>query len=326
MSVQVEKMKPYLFLLSILLSFIACGNTASIENDQEIKEYHKTIEVKHENKMGISIYYSEEGKPKPMIFYLSASVSDRHSYEHIYHYLVKRGYTVIGLSTESFASDFMTYHFYDAITYARKICQAKKIGDERKIGLAGHSSGAGVLPSLAYKLFVKDQLGKEGRFIFGSAPWIDFQFEKHMRLPHDTNFVTQVFINDASTDPRIYLDMYKLMDVDHKTFIILKEGANHRTPFYDEPKALVEKGIYEPLANLAAFTFFHEEKEKIFPHKDSITQMMTIEADGSLPSNEDYLMILNKFRDSGSPYGCKTTAEYVANPREKECLNYKNEL
>jgi len=322
----------YSIILSLILFLLigcdASKTDANTNNGNEIKvlEFHKTIEVQHKNHMGVSIYYAKEEKPKPTIFYLSASVSDRRVYEHIYHHLVQKGYTVVGLSTEGFASDFMTYHFYDAITYAKQICQEKNVCDMKKIGLAGHSSGAGVLPSLAYKLFVEDKLGEEGRFVFGSAPWIDFQHQSHMNLPKDTNFVTQVFINDASTDPRIYLDMYKLMDVDHKTFMMVKEGANHKTPFYEKPEELVEKGVNEPLVNLARFTFFNEGKEKIFPTQDSLTKYLTIEADGTLPSNEDYLMILNKFQNSGSPYGCKTTPDYVDNPREEACLNYKNDL
>ena len=75
--------------------------------------------------MGISIYYSNKNIPKPTIYFLSASVSDRRVYKHIYYHLAKQGYTVVGISTEGFASDFMTYHYYDAITYARKVCKEK---------------------------------------------------------------------------------------------------------------------------------------------------------------------------------------------------------
>lgn len=297
-----------------------------VAQESKILAFHKTIEVQHKNKMGVSLYYAEEGKAKPTIFYLSASVSDRRVYEHIYHYLVQQGYTVVGLSTEGFASDFMTYHFYDAITYAKQICQEKNICDDKKIGLIGHSSGAGVLPSLAYKLFVEDGLGEEGRFVFGAAPWIDFQYESHMKLPKDTNFVTQVFINDDTTDPRIALDMYKLMDVNHKTFMMVKGNSNHGTPFDEKPVELIQKGIFEPLVNIAKFSFDKTDQERTFAKLDIITEYLDIEAEGTLPSTETYLMMLKKFRESGSSYGCVTRPNYMKNPREQACLNYVNEL
>ena len=312
-----------ILLFLILFNSIACSDTKSIEKNG-IKEFHKTITVQHDNKMGISIYYQKEHDPKPTIYFLSASVSDRRSYKHIYYHLVKHGYTVVGLSTQSFASDFMTNHFYDAITYARKFCKTKNISNEKKIGLAGHSSGAGVLPSLGYKLFTQDKLGENGRFIWGASPWIDFQYKNTMKLPKDTNFVTELFEDDYSTDPRIYLDMYKHMQLNHKTFIMVKKGGNHRTLFYDYPKELVQKGVYEPIVNLASFTFFHKNREKIFPKQDIKTNYLNIEADGTLPSNHDYRLMLDKFRWSRSSFGCKPTSNYAPNPREKECLNYTN--
>jgi hypothetical protein len=317
-------MQKYILLLITLLSITAYSDTQNIKT-KDIQSFHQTITVQHKNKMGISIYYVEENTIKPTLYFLSAATSDRRSYEHIYHYLVKKGYVVVGLSTQSFASDFMTYHFYDALMYARKVCTQKGLTNDKQIGLIGHSSGAGVLPSLAYKLFTQDKLGKDGRFIFGTSPWIDFQFKNFMKLPKDTNFVTQLFENDHSTDPRIYLDMYKLMEVKHKTFMILKQGANHQTPFYNKPKKLVQKGIYEPIENLASFTFFNNNKEKIFSKRDIITPYLHIEAEGTLPSSKDYNHMLNSFKQSRSSFGCKPTPNYASNPREKECLNYKNQ-
>ncbi|CAA6812643.1 MAG: Chlorophyllase [uncultured Sulfurovum sp.] len=309
-----------LILFIILLQVTACAD----RHENKIHSFHKTIDTQHKNKMGISIYYQKENTIKPTLYFLAASTSDRRSYEHIYHYLANKGYVVVGLSTEGFASDFMSYHFYDAISYARRVCKKKGLSDDKQIGLIGHSSGAGVLPSLAYKLFTEDKLGEDGRFIFGASPWIDFQFKNFMKLPKDTNFVTQLFEDDHSTDPRIYLDIYKLMDVNHKTFMMVKQGGNHQTPFYDKPKELVQKGVYEPIENLASFTFFKKDKEKIFSSKKIITDYVDIEAEGTLPSNKDYKQMLNAFIRSRSSFGCKPTSNYAPNPREKECLNYQN--
>lgn len=313
-------LKHILLFLTLIFS-TACSDTTQ---PFKLKEIHQTIEVQHKNKMGVSIYYNEHAKKRPIIYFLSAATSDRRSYAHLFKYLVKKGYVVVGLSTQSFASDFMTYHFYDAITFARKVCNEQEIGDESRVGLTGHSSGAGFLPSLGYKLFTQDQLGKNGRFIFGASPWIDFQYTNDMRLPQDTNFVTELFEHDDITDPRIYFDMFNQMKVNNKAFIMVKEGANHQTIFHAEPRALVKEGIYKPLLALANYTFNHTHKEAIFSQAEINSRYLKIEAQGQLPSNRVYQSMLEEFRRSGSSFGCKTTAHYIPNPREADCLNYRH--
>ena len=316
-------MQKTLILLLTLCISIACSDTETVQNG-EITEYHTTITTKHENKMGISIYYKKSPIPKPTLYFLSAATTDRKYYAHIFHYLVKEGYVVVGLSTQSFASDYIMYHFYDAIQYARKVCKTKGISDETRVGLIGHSSGAGVLPSLGYKLFTEDKLGSNGRFIWGASPWIDFQYKNSMRLPKDTNFVTVLYENDHSTDPRIYLDIYKLMDVNHKAFIMVKKGGNHQTLFYPTPKKLIYEGAYRLISDLATYTFKHKNKEAIFSLKTINRDYVEITAENKLPRDSMYSDMLNQFKWSRSSFGCKPTSNYAPNPREKECLNYKN--
>ena len=316
-------MNKAVLLLIIAIISIACSDTKTVKNGS-IFEYHTIITTKHENKMGISIYYEKEKSPKPTIYFLSAATTDRKYYGHIFHYLVQQGYVVVGLSTQSFASDYIMYHFYDAIQYARNVCKTKGISDETRVGLVGHSSGAGILPSLGYRLFTKDKLGSKGRFIWGASPWIDFQYKNSMKLPKDTNFVTVLYENDHSTDPRIYLDMYKLMDVNHKAFIMVKQGGNHQTLFYPTPRKLVYEGVYKLISDLATYSFEKKEKEAIFSKKPLQHKYVDITAENQLPSNKLYRGMLNQFLRSRSSFGCRPTSNYAPNPREKECLNYSN--
>ena len=311
-----------LLFLAVLIS-TACSDTRTIQNGS-VTEYHSTVTTKHDNKMGISIYYEKENIKKPTLYFLSAATTDRKYYGHIFHYLVKQGYVVVGLSTQSFASDYIMNHFYDAIQHARKVCAKKGISDETRIGLVGHSSGAGILPSLGYKLFTQDKLGSNGRFIWGASPWIDFQYEKNMKLPQDTNFVTVLYEDDYSTDPRIYLDIYKLMNVKHKTFIMVKKGGNHQTLFYPTPKKLVYEGVYKLINDLAIYTFRGQNKETIFPKKTLYKKYVEITAENRLPRDALYKDMLAKFVWSRSSFGCKPTENYAPNPREKECFAYKN--
>jgi len=316
--------KKNILLLLIVLVSIACSESQTAHK-KSIQEYHTTITTKHNNRMGISIYYKEENIKKPTIYFLSASTSDRRSYEHIFHYLVKEGYVVVGLSTQSFASDYIMYHFYDALQFGRNFCKEKGITDDTRVGLIGHSSGAGILPSLGYKVFTEDGIGSNGRFIWGASPWIDFQYNNMMKLPKDTNFVTVLFENDHSTDPRIYLDMFKHIDVKHKSFIMVKKGGTHQTIFYPEPKELVYNGILKPLTDLASYTFKDKNKNSIFPTKDIEHSYLNITEENKLPKQNTYLKMLKNFRWSHSSFGCKPTSNYAPNPREKECLEYKND-
>ena len=316
-------MKQKIILLLILFISTACSDSKTIQNGS-ITEYHTTITTKHNNKMGISIYYKQKYIKKPTLYFLSAATTDRKYYSHIFQYLVKQGYVVVGLSTQSFASDYIMNHFYDAIQFARKVCLEKNLSDETRVGLVGHSSGAGILPSLGYKIFTQDKLGSNGRFIWGASPWIDFQYKKGMRLPKDTNFVTVLYENDYSTDPRIFLNMCKTVDVNHKTFIMVKKGGNHQTLFYPKPKKLVYEGVYRLIDDLATYTFKNKQKEAIFPTKTVKREYVEITAENRLPSDDIYNDMLSKFKWSNSSFGCKPTSNYAPNPLERECLNYTN--
>ena len=318
-------MKKIIILFLTLFLSTACSDTQTIQNGS-IQEYHTSITTKHDNKMGVSIYFEKEQIKKPTLYFLSAATTDRKYYGHIFHYLVKQGYVVVGLSTQSFASDYIMNHFYDAIQYARNVCKQKGISDETRVGLVGHSSGAGVLPSLGYKVFTQDGLGSNGRFIWGASPWIDFQYKNSMKLPKDTNFVTVLYEDDYSTDPRIYLDMYKLMDVKHKAFVMVKKGGNHQTLFYPTPKKLVYEGVYRLIDNLASYTFEGKNKKAIFSKKAIHREYVEITAENNLPSNKMHKDMLAKFVWSRSSFGCKPTSNYAPNPREKECFAYKNTL
>jgi hypothetical protein len=180
--------------------------------------------------MRVSIYYQEENIQKPTLYFSAGGVTDHRAFDHLLHHLVHQGYVVIAASYDgSFNSTHISDNFFEAFVHGRTLSTAKGINDDTRTGVIGHSSGAGTLPSLAYKLFVEQGMGSNGRFVFGATPWVDFQYEKKMVLPKNTNFVTQWYEDDNGTDPRIYLDMVRHMAVDNKTFITLKQNTDHDT-------------------------------------------------------------------------------------------------
>jgi len=270
--------------------------------------------------MNVSIYYQEEQVKKPTIYFVAGGTIDHKRYEHLLHTLVNEGYVVVAASYDgSFDDENIRDNFFEAFVKGWQMCEAKGINDDTRVGLVGHSSGAGTLPSLAYKFFVQEQMGENGRFIFGATPWVDFQYTNAMALPSDTNFVTQWYEDDDSTDPRIYLDMYRHAAVDHKTFITLKHHADHYTIVNGTPLNVVEPAIYTPLKDLALFSFKSVHKESIFPSSDINNSDMLVLKDGTQPSDTDYDAMIDAFALAGSTFPCKNDPAYAPNPREKEC-------
>jgi lysophospholipase L1-like esterase len=290
---------------------------------QRIRRDDAAVTTAHVD-MNVSIYYQEEQVKKPTIYFVAGGTIDHKRYEHLIHTLVNEGYVVVAASYDgSFDAKNIRDNYFDAFVKGWQMCEAKGINDDTRVGLVGHSSGAGTLPSLAYKFFVQEQMGAQGRFVFGATPWVDFQYANAMALPSDTNFVTQWYEDDDSTDPRIYLDMYRHVALNHKTFITVKEHTDHATIVNGTPFELVQRTIYEPLKNLAKFTFKGTHKELIFPDADSESSEMRILKEGSQPSDADYNAMMDAFALAGSAYPCKSDPAYAPNPREKECEAYR---
>ena len=276
----------------------------------------------HGSNMRVSIYYQEENIQKPTLYFSAGGTINHRDYDHLLHHLVNQGYVVVAASYDAgFNATDISDNFFEAFVLGWNMSNAKGINDDTRTGLIGHSSGAGTLPSLAYKLFVEQGMGSNGRFVFGATPWVDFQYEKKMVLPKDTNFVTQWYEDDNGTDPRIYLDMYRHMAVDHKTFITLKQNTDHSTISAGTPLNVVERGIYAPLDALARYTFDGVNKSSIFSEVDLDDDHLRILAKGTLPSDVDYQTMINAF---GNSFPCDSAAGgvYPENPRKSECEAY----
>jgi hypothetical protein len=286
-----------------------------------------TVESGAGNNMSVSIYYQQAGIQKPTLYFVAGGGLDHRSYEHLLHHLVQQGYVVVAASyADGFNDTHISDNFFDAFVQGWNMCEDRGINDDNRTGLIGHSSGAGTLPSLAYKFFVEQGMGSQGRFVFGATPWVDFQWSNSMRLPVDTNWATQWYEDDHGTEPKIYLDMYKRMDVNHKTFITVKQHSDHYTIRDGVPLPLVEQGIYAPLDDLAKFTFGGVNQVQIFPEEDIDTDAVRILAAGTLPSEDNFDTMMQEFEDAGSDYPCDSAAggTYASNPRTTECQGYRN--
>jgi len=301
------------------------ATSASGDVTERIVRVDESVTSSAGSEMNVSIYYQETGVAKPTLYFAAGGGLDHHLYEHLLHHLVYQGYVVVAASYgDGFNDTYIADNFFDAFVKGWQMCEDRGINDDSRTGLIGHSSGAGTLPSLAYRLFVEEGMGSNGRFVFGATPWVDFQWKVEKYLPADTNFVTQWYEDDHDTDPRIYLDMYRHMALKHKSFMIVKQNSDHYTIMNGTPVPVVKEGIYKPLDALANYTFEGTDKEDVFPEYESENDTLHIFAEGMQPDAQTYESMMQHFIDAGSPYPCDSAAggHYDPNPRVEQCEHY----
>ncbi len=143
--------------------------------------------------------------------------------------------------------------------------------DTGRIGLMGHSSGAGLLTSVAYDLVRNRGWGSNGAFIFSSAPWIDFDISDAMLAdyPHDIKLIVHTYEDDLSTDLRTYIQQFESLPIPdaEKEYITLRSAsingydysADHAVPGtgdgYGVFDAMDDYGVFRIVEALADYTF-----------------------------------------------------------------------
>jgi len=109
--------------------------------------------------------------------------------------------------------------------------------DKTRVGFMGHSFGGGAAIALAYKAFVDNGWGENGRFIFTMAPWYNFQItdEQLGHFPSNTKMITQVYDEDITNDHRLAIDIFNNINIapSEKDFIYMRSstvaGYTYRT-------------------------------------------------------------------------------------------------
>jgi hypothetical protein len=219
----------------------------------------------------VTLYFPEgQTRPAPTLFFAPGWEISAESYMELLGFLVSKGYVVVfddyvedsGAIGTQLCDSFRAA----AVRYPERI-------DTTRIGLVGHSSGAGLLPSVGYRLAVESGWGASGRFIFSSAPWIDFDLTEEMlaAYPGDMKLIIQTYEEDLSTDLRTYIDQFESLariPDSEKEYITLRpctvEGyeyhADHATIAgggngYGVYDALDDYGVFRLLDALADYTF-----------------------------------------------------------------------
>lgn len=165
--------------------------------------------------------------PRPTIFFAHGYGGTKSAYyQGIIDFLVRKGYAVVFVPYPTQAGsveeryDILWTGFKEAVT------QFPQLIDTRKAGFAGHSFGGGASFAMAYKGFVTEGWGSEGRFIFSLAPWYAYQIsaEQLSGYPGNTKLLMEVYADDEVNDHRIAIDLFNSVNVDdlEKDFVLVE--------------------------------------------------------------------------------------------------------
>lgn len=98
--------------------------------------------------------------------------------------------------------------------------------DTTRIGILGHSYGAGAIPWVGKKLFTESGWGENGKFMFLNASWFirNMDQEDLESFPDDCKLICQVNDQDRSNDHRMSIDLFCNINipVEEKDFVLVK--------------------------------------------------------------------------------------------------------
>ncbi len=202
--------------------------------------------------------------------------------------------------------------------------------DTAQVGLAGHSAGAGLLPSVAYALIRDEGWGDDGFFIFSSAPWIDFDMTDAMAadFPTQVKLIVQTYEEDTTTDLRTYIQAFEPLPIPdtEKEYITLRSTtvgdytyrADHGVIGTSRFDALDYEGVFRLLEALADYTFNGSEAGKRVALGDGVEAQIEMKGLRDLISTDDPRPIPGLATD----YPC----DVEENPRRLHCNDYDDEL
>ncbi len=286
----------------------------------------------------ITLYFPEgQIAPAPTLFFAPGWEVDCDSYAELFRFWVSKGYVAV---CDDYYEDSgkIGAQLRDSFVAAASLHHTRIYTG--KIGLMGHSSGAGLLPSVGYELVKNEKWGGadgQNTFIFSSAPWIDFDITDTMVLSYPTGvkLIVQSYEDDKGTDLRTYIQAFEglpaIPDAE-KDFITLRATtvntytyqANHAVIAtggngYGVFDALDDYGVFRLVDALADYTFTGNLSAKNVALGDGSDAQIEMGDLRDLISTDDPRPI------PGETYGYP--CDIHDNPRRDQCddydLNYK---
>ncbi|MBU3024957.1 alpha/beta hydrolase [Zobellia galactanivorans] len=244
----------------------------------------------------VEIFYPQEAtEALPTIFYSHPYGGEESEYNiGLYEFIAKKGYAVVfaPYPTTGVSVDERYETLWES--FKKAATDYPDIIDTEKVGFMGHSFGGGASFSLAYKGFVEEGWGENGRFIFAMAQWFSYQLSDTQldNFPSNTKLITQVYDDDVTNDHRMAIDIFKNINIAdaEKDFILIKSSvlndytysAEHNLPntksAYD---AYDYYGIYRLLDAMIDYSFNGNlEGKKVALGNGSLEQISMPSYDG----------------------------------------------
>ncbi len=265
----------------------------------------------------ITVFLPRDTKGKrPTIFFSHAygATDWQKSYFGLINNFVSHGYIVVyvpystfGVSTDE-RYETLWQGFMDAAKkYAHQM-------DLSRVGFVGHSFGGGATPAMAYKGFVENGWGAQGRLIFIMAPWYSYQISNQQmrRFPSNTKMIIQVYDADTVNDHRMAIDLFNTIAIrsSEKKYLLVHSQsyqdcqitADHRTPGLNPFIGLKSWGVSRYLNAAADYTFTGNKKAAKIFHG----------------SGSEYTMNMGQWTD-GSTY---TATDFLNNPKPYQSESY----
>lgn len=293
--------------------------------------------VSHGYTNTVTMYYPNgQTSPAPTLFFAPGWQIACSSYAELFYFWVSKGYVAV---CDDYYEDSgeIGAQLRDSFVEAASRYSARI--DTDKIGLMGHSSGAGLLPSVGYALVKNSGWGGangQNVFIFSSAPWIDFDITDTMAsgYPDGVKLIVQTYEDDKGTDLRTYIQAFEGLPTipdSEKEYITLRAAtvdtytyaANHPVIAtggngYGVFDAMDDYGVFRLIDALADYTFTSNATAKNVALGDGSAAQIEMGDLRDLISTDDPRPIPGEIYD----YPC----DIPDNPRRAHCADYDDEL
>jgi acetyl esterase/lipase len=223
--------------------------------------------------------------PLPVILFLHGYNNGKTEYfYHLIDHIVSNGYALIFSPYPTFPTvdDEKTVMDKYEIAYHgfnEAVKRYSEYIDTSRIGIFGQSFGAGAVPWVAHEVLTKKGWGKNGAFLFMSAPWYPFgvSTENLKALPETLKLLVVTYADDVFNDHLTAIDLYKTIGVpeSEKCYVTMYSDtledlilpANHFVPYSDQNvNGVIDNfdfyGIFRLFDALAAYTFTGDVQAK----------------------------------------------------------------
>ena len=208
--------------------------------------------------------------PRPVVVVAHAyDTGDPDTYRGLIEHVVSRGYAVV--FPEYMVADARHPARYEALWQGLAVVAHERgaLLDLTRLGVVGHSFGAGAAPWLLARARRDEGWGGRGAFLLLLAPWYPLGLTPAERAayPKDVKALTLVFDDDTATDHRIGIELFRTLGVSEKDYLRVpgiahgacRLNAPHTLPqssgLAARDDALDERALYRLLDALTAYAF-----------------------------------------------------------------------